>query len=112
MSHTAPSDADPFADVAPPPNSDPGSGQDVPAALAQPSVALQPALIPENEVPQQSTEEMTAKDTTSKTLEGPTDQPEPPTEGQVIECDQAVSLEPEAAEEDVEVCSTSFLSYS
>lgn len=113
MSQAAPSAADPSADTSPPtepPQTDPGSCQDVLEALAPPSAALQPPLIPESVLPQ-STEETTTEDTTgtAETSEGPTDQPEPPAEGQVIVCDQPVSLEPEPAEEDEEVCSTSFV---
>ncbi|KAA8594851.1 hypothetical protein FQN60_011986 [Etheostoma spectabile] len=103
-------DADPYADINPsptqPPNTDPGLCQDVPAAFALPSGPLQPPLIPESfNLPQSSTEEPTTEDTTmTNASECPTDQPEPAPEGQVIICDQPVSLEPneEAAEEDVE----------
>ncbi|XP_070768524.1 protein NOXP20 [Enoplosus armatus] len=113
MSQAAPSDADPSADITPPPthpsHTDPGSCQDVPAAFAPPSAAPQPPLIPESFVHPQSTEETTTEDpttttTTTKASEGSTDQQEPIVEGQVIECDQPVSLEPdaEATEEDVE----------
>ncbi|XP_044047094.1 protein NOXP20 isoform X2 [Siniperca chuatsi] len=109
MSQAAPSNADPSADVTPPPAqpplTDPGSCQDVPAAFAPASAALQPPLVPESFVLPQSTQETTTEDTTTaETPEVPTDQPEPTAEGQVIECDQPVSLEPdaEAAEEDVE----------
>ncbi|TMS23509.1 Krueppel-like factor 3 [Larimichthys crocea] len=107
MSQAAPSAADPSADTSPPtepPQTDPGSCQDVLEALAPPSAALQPPLIPESVLPQ-STEETTTEDTTgtAETSEGPTDQPEPPAEGQVIVCDQPVSLEPEPAEEDEEM---------
>lgn len=106
-------DADPSADITPPPtqhpHTDPGCCQDVPAAFAPPSAPLQPPLIPESlDLPQTTTEETTTEETTTKTSEGPTDQPEPAAEDQVVICDQPVSLEPEAeaAEEDVEVCST------
>ncbi|XP_076585513.1 protein NOXP20 isoform X2 [Chaetodon auriga] len=106
MSQAAPSDTDPSADITPPPTQPPhtdhGSCQDVPAALAPPAAPPQPPLIPESFALPQSTEEMTTEDPAAKTSEGPMDQPEPPTEGQLIECDQPVSLEPEAAEEDVE----------
>ncbi|XP_070683808.1 protein NOXP20 isoform X2 [Pempheris klunzingeri] len=107
MSQAAPSDADPSADATPPytqpTQPDPGSSQDIPAAPTAPSVPPQPPLIPESLVLPQSTEETTMQDTTTtKAPEGPTDLPQRPVEGQVIECDQPVSLEPEAAEEDVE----------
>ena len=108
MSQTAPSDADPSADIITPPTTQ--SPLDDPDS---PDVPLQPPLIPENLVLPQATEEMTTEDTAvvPETSEGRTDQPEPPAEGQVIECDQPVSLEPEAAEEDLEVCSTSLSGY-
>lgn len=106
MSQAAPSDTDPSTDITPTPaqpsHADPGSCQDVPAALATPTAPPQPPLIPESFALPQSTEEMTTEDPAAETSEGPTDQLEPPTEGQLIECDQPVSLEPEAAEEDVE----------
>ncbi|XP_059194081.1 protein NOXP20 isoform X2 [Centropristis striata] len=104
-------DADPPADITPappqPPLTDPDPCQDVPAAFAPPSAALQPPLIPERvNLPQSTTEERTTEDTTTETnaSEGPTDQLEPAAEGQLIVCDQPVSLEPdaEAAVEDVE----------
>lgn len=116
MSQAAPSDMDLSVDTALPPgqpsDADAGSCQDVEAALTRPSAPLQPTLIPDSVNPPQSTEETTTEDTAPEAdaSEGHTDQPEPPAEGQVIECDQPVSLEPdaEAAEEDVEVCSTQF----
>ncbi|XP_053193010.1 protein NOXP20 isoform X2 [Scomber japonicus] len=101
MSQAAPSDADPSADTTPPPaHIDTDSCQDVPAALEPPSAPPQPPLIPESSL--QSTEELTTEDTVkTDNSEGLM---EPATEGQVIECDQPVSLEPDtdAAEEDVE----------
>ncbi|XP_018551263.1 protein NOXP20 [Lates calcarifer] len=110
MSQAAPSDMDLSVDTALPPgqpsDADAGSCQDVEAALTRPSAPLQPTLIPDSVNPPQSTEETTTEDTAPEAdaSEGHTDQPEPPAEGQVIECDQPVSLEPdaEAAEEDVE----------
>ena len=111
MSQTAPSDTDPSADTTLPsgqsPNPEPGSCQDVPAALTPPPASLQPPLTPESFSLPQSTE----KTTTEDTAEGPTDQPEGAAQGQLIECDQPVSLEPdtEAAEENVEVCGGIFL---
>ncbi|XP_040891493.1 protein NOXP20 isoform X2 [Toxotes jaculatrix] len=113
MSQAAPSDTDPSVDTTHPPNqpphTEPGSCQDVPAALPPPSVPLQPPLTPESYNLPQSTEEKTTEDTTTTTTkidtsEGPTDHPQHAPEGQVIECDQPVSLEPdtEATEEDVE----------
>ncbi|XP_049428645.1 protein NOXP20 isoform X1 [Epinephelus fuscoguttatus] len=104
-------DADPSADLTPPPtqppHTDPGCCQDVPAALSPPSAPLQPPLAPDSfDLPQSTAEATTTEDTTAMTnvSEGPADQPEPAAEGQVVICDQPVSLEPdpEAAEEDVE----------
>ncbi|XP_034067646.1 protein NOXP20 isoform X2 [Gymnodraco acuticeps] len=118
-------DTDPFADISSPPTEplhpDPGSCQDVPAAFASPPASLQLPLIPESfNLPRSTTEETTTEDMTTEAnpSEGPTeqpgpaaegqviicDQPEPAAEGQVILCDQPVSLEPdaEAVKEDVE----------
>ncbi|KAK5926642.1 hypothetical protein CgunFtcFv8_022195 [Champsocephalus gunnari] len=118
-------DTDPFADISSPPTEplhpDPGSCQDVPAAFASPPASLQPPLIPESfNLPRSTTEETTTEDMTTKAnpSKGPTeqpgpaaegqviicDQPEPAAEGQVILCDQPVSLDPdaEAVKEDVE----------
>uniref|UniRef100_A0A671THT6 Family with sequence similarity 114 member A1 n=1 Tax=Sparus aurata TaxID=8175 RepID=A0A671THT6_SPAAU len=114
MSQAAPSDGDPPADINPPPTQPAHSDscQDVPAAPAPPSDSLQPPLIPERVALPQSSEEAATEDiataattattATAETSEGVADQSEPPAEGQVFECDQPVSLEPEAAEEDVE----------
>lgn len=109
MSQAALSDNDPSADITPPPtqpsHTDPGSCQDVPAAFAPPSAALQPPMIPHSLVIPQSTEETATEDaTTAETSGGPIDQPEPTSDGQAIECDQPVSLEPDAepAHEDLE----------
>lgn len=117
MSQADPTDTGPSAENTSPPahphHTDPDSSQDVPAALAPPSAPQQPSLITESLNLPQSTEEMT-EDTTALTnaSEGQTDQAEPAAEAQVIECDQPVSLEPdtEAAEDDVEVCSSSSFS--
>ncbi|XP_034397761.1 protein NOXP20 isoform X2 [Cyclopterus lumpus] len=82
-------------------HTDPGPCPDVPAAFAPPPATLQSPLIPESlDLPQSAAEGTGAEDTS----EGPRDQPEPAAGGQVIICDQPVSLEPEpeAAEEDVE----------
>uniref|UniRef100_A0A8C3AYF8 Family with sequence similarity 114 member A1 n=1 Tax=Cyclopterus lumpus TaxID=8103 RepID=A0A8C3AYF8_CYCLU len=80
-------------------HTDPGPCPDVPAAFAPPPATLQSPLIPESlDLPQSAAEGTGAEDTS----EGPRDQPEPAAGGQVIICDQPVSLEPEpeAAEED------------
>uniref|UniRef100_A0A8D3AGG7 Family with sequence similarity 114 member A1 n=1 Tax=Scophthalmus maximus TaxID=52904 RepID=A0A8D3AGG7_SCOMX len=111
MSQAATSDVDPSADTTPPPDqrphAEPDSCQDVPAALTPPAAPLQPPLIPDSCSLPQSTEDMTTEDTTDRSdcSEGPADQPaERAPEGQVIVCDQPVSLEPdaEAVAEDVE----------
>lgn len=116
MSETGSSDADPLSDITSPPDhpphTDPASCQDVPAVSAPPSAPLQPPLIPESLVSPQPTQEMTIEDpTTEETSQGPSDQLEPPAEPQVVECDQPVSLEPEATEDNVEVCSSSLSCY-
>ncbi|KAG7241303.1 hypothetical protein INR49_025821 [Caranx melampygus] len=104
MSQAAQLDAEPSADTTHQPEQQP-SCEDVPSA------PLQPPLIPESFSLPQSTEETTTEDapTTNDTSQGPTYQSECAADGQVIECDQPVSLEPdtEAAEEEVEVCCTS-----
>lgn len=96
---------------APPQHTDHNASQDVPAALTEPPVPEQPSLITESLTLTQSTAETRTEDTTAttKTSEGQTDQAEPAAGAQVIECDQAVSLDPdtEAVEEDVEVCRSS-----
>ncbi|XP_036951186.1 protein NOXP20 isoform X1 [Acanthopagrus latus] len=111
MSQAAPSDGDPSADINPPPTQPDQSDscQDVPAAPAPSLDSLQPPLIPERFALPQSSEEVATEDNatadtaaTAETSEVVTDQSEPPAEAQVYECDQPVSLEPEAAEEDVE----------
>uniref|UniRef100_A0A3Q3RF67 Family with sequence similarity 114 member A1 n=1 Tax=Mastacembelus armatus TaxID=205130 RepID=A0A3Q3RF67_9TELE len=110
MSQAAPTDADPSTENTPPPvqhaPSEPGLAQDVPEALTPLSAPLQPPLSSESVNLPQSTEVTSTKDTTIKinTSEDLSHQPEPVAESQVIECDQAVSLEPDtdAAEEDKE----------
>ncbi|XP_062243052.1 protein NOXP20 isoform X2 [Platichthys flesus] len=108
MSQAAPSDVEPSAEATipavQPPLAQPDSCQDVPAALTAPSAPPQP---PESINLTQSPEEMTTEDAATRpdSSEDLTDQPmECASEGQLIECDQPVSLEPEseAAEEDVE----------
>lgn len=116
MSETSSSDADPLSDATSPPDhpphTEPASCQDVPAVSAPPSAPLQPPLTPESLVSPQSTQETTTEDpATEETSQGPNDQPEPPAEPQVVECDQPVSLEPEATEDNVEVCSSSLSCY-
>ncbi|KAM8880426.1 protein NOXP20 isoform 2-T4 [Spinachia spinachia] len=92
-------DADPNTVL--PPYTDPGAGQDVPEAFAPPPAPLHPPLVTGDFDPPQSTPEETG---TEHTTEGPTDQSQPAAHGQVVVCDQPVSLElePEDAEEDVE----------
>lgn len=101
MSQAAPSDMEASADIAypttQPTHADPVSCQDVPAPLSAP---LQPHSISE------SFETTTVDTSTSETSVEQGEGAEPPDERQVIECDQSVSLEPEDAEKDVEVCKT------
>lgn len=80
------------------PHTDPAPCQDVPAASAPHPASPQTLLAAESVDFPQSTEQ---------TAQGPADQSQPPAESQVMECDQPVSLEPDAAEENVEVCNTS-----
>lgn len=95
-----PPDQQPHTDLAP--------CHDVPAACAPHPASPQTPLAAESVGSPQSTGETLTKGTASEqTVQGPGDQSEPPAESQVMECDQPVSLEPEAAEEDVEVCNTS-----
>lgn len=112
MSQAAPSDTEASIDASPYlSHPDPDSCQDVPEDLAVPAAPPQPPVTPESHVLPQSSEDKAAEDkaaeeVAAETSEGPTDQPEPLAEGQMVICDQPVSLEPEASEEDVEVCST------
>lgn len=112
MSQAALSDADPTPPPVQPPITDPGPCQDAPAATTLPSAPLQPPLTPETLDLPETNEETAQEDASVKadTPGGQADQPERPAEGQVTECDQPVSLEPdaEAAEEDAEVCSSNF----
>lgn len=54
--------------------------------------------------PRSSGETLIGCSATEQTAQGPAGQSEPPAESQVMECDQPVSLEAEAADENVEVC--------
>lgn len=89
------------------PHTEPPPCQDVPAASAP-----HPApLLTEGVASPQSTGETLTEDTTSEqNAQGPADQSEPPAESQVMECNTPVTLEPDAAEENVEVCNTSSVS--
>lgn len=111
MSQAAQLDAEPSADTTHPPEQQP-SCENVPSDPATPSAPLQPPLIPESFSLPQPTEETTTEDApiTNDTLQAPTNQSECAADGQVVECDQPVSLEPdtETAEEEVEVCCTGF----
>ncbi|XP_037327670.2 protein NOXP20 isoform X2 [Pungitius pungitius] len=90
MSHA---DADPITA----PHTDPGPGQDVPEAFVPPPAPLHPPLVTGDFDPPHSTPEEAG---TKHTSEGPTDHLEPAAQGQVVVCDQPVSLELEP--EDVE----------
>lgn len=97
---TTPADQQPHTDLPP--------CQDVPAAPAPHPASPQTLLSSESVASAQSTAEMfTEGDVTyQQTAQAPADQSEPPAEAQVMECDQPVSLEPDAAEEDDEVCNS------
>ncbi|XP_074520361.1 protein NOXP20 isoform X2 [Halichoeres trimaculatus] len=103
MSQAASPDVDPSADITPPPTqdpqTDPDSSQDVPAALTPSSAPKESP--PESSLLPQPTEETTIEDNTAETnaSEVQTEQPKP--QGQLVDCDQPVSLEgdAEAAEE-------------
>lgn len=95
------------------PHTDPAPCHGDPAACASHPASPQTLLAPGSVASPQSTEEAHTEGTTSEqTAQGPADQSEPPAESQVMECDQAVSLEPEAAEQTVEVCNTSVSGWS
>ncbi|XP_077427668.1 protein NOXP20 [Vanacampus margaritifer] len=93
MSQSAPSDAESPPPPEKPPISDPSCGHDVPEAPAAPAEVQQPPQIPESvlQTPEGATEDTGDKLTSSESqLES---------EGQLTECDQSVSLEPDATEE-------------
>ncbi|XP_034544597.1 protein NOXP20 isoform X2 [Notolabrus celidotus] len=102
MSQVASLDLDPSADITSPPTqdpqTDPDSSHDITAAFPPPSAPLEPPLTPESSVLPQPTEEITTEDNIAEThaSEAQTEQPEAAAEGQVIECDQPVSLEADA----------------
>uniref|UniRef100_A0A3P9KAX8 Family with sequence similarity 114 member A1 n=1 Tax=Oryzias latipes TaxID=8090 RepID=A0A3P9KAX8_ORYLA len=103
MSQDSPSEAELHKDSSPPLVqplfSNPDPCQDVPSGPAGPvpSLELEPPLHPESFNMPHPVEDTVRQDTTTKT-----DASEPAAEGQVTECNQSVSLEPdaEAAEED------------
>uniref|UniRef100_A0A3B5MF12 Family with sequence similarity 114 member A1 n=1 Tax=Xiphophorus couchianus TaxID=32473 RepID=A0A3B5MF12_9TELE len=98
MSQAAPSDAETCTDSGPPsgpaPLTDPGPHQGESALHDHPSAPLLPSLNAESidflhEAQQTAVEDTTTKPETSEGLS------EPPAGDQVVECDQAVSLEPD-----------------
>lgn len=94
-------------------DTDPAPCQYVPAASAAHPVSPHTLLATKSVASPQSTGEILTEDTTSgQTVQGPADQSVPPAESQVMECDEPVSLEPDAAEENVEVCKTSVSRWS
>ncbi|XP_027874184.1 protein NOXP20 isoform X2 [Xiphophorus couchianus] len=108
MSQAAPSDAETCTDSGPPsgpaPLTDPGPHQGESALHDHPSAPLLPSLNAESidflhEAQQTAVEDTTTKPETSEGLS------EPPAGDQVVECDQAVSLEPdpESLEEEEKV---------
>ncbi|XP_021173704.2 protein NOXP20 isoform X1 [Fundulus heteroclitus] len=98
MSQAVPSDAEPCADSGPlserAPHADPGPRQDDSTVLEQPKASLPSSLRAESTDVPHGAGQTAAEDTPAKaeTSEGPS---EPPAEDQVVECDQAVSLEPD-----------------
>ncbi|XP_061883217.1 protein NOXP20 isoform X2 [Entelurus aequoreus] len=93
MSESAPSDAAPEH----PPHRDPGSSQDVPEDIAAPSEPTQtPQTLPQTPQTLPQTSEDAKEDGESS------ESPPSEAEGQLTECDQSVSLEAEAPEEDAE----------
>lgn len=91
-----------------PPHTDPVPCQDVPAASSPHPASPEIQLAAESAgSPQCTGETLTEGGAAEQTAQGPADQPEPPSESQVVECDQPVSLEPDAAEDNVEVCTNS-----
>ncbi|XP_047222181.1 protein NOXP20 isoform X2 [Girardinichthys multiradiatus] len=75
-------------------HTDPGPRQDDSALLEHPTASPQPSLNTESTDFPHAAKQAALEDTTTKpeTSEGPS---EPPAEDQVVECDQAVSLEPD-----------------
>ncbi|KAM4594917.1 protein NOXP20 isoform 2-T3 [Fundulus diaphanus] len=98
MSQAVPSDAEPCADSGPlserAPHTDPGPRQEDSTVLEQPKASLPSSLRTESTDVPHGAGQTAAEDTPTKaeTCEGPS---EPPAEDQVVECDQAVSLEPD-----------------
>ncbi|XP_071779362.2 protein NOXP20 [Centroberyx gerrardi] len=107
MSQAAPADTDPSSDTPPPPTRTPHPEPDSSSSSSSEGVPtappLQPPVVPEGFG---VLEEATVEDDAAKAdgSGSPADQPEHAAEGQVVECDQPVSLEPDAtaAEEEVE----------
>uniref|UniRef100_UPI003AAAFB33 protein NOXP20 isoform X2 n=1 Tax=Centroberyx gerrardi TaxID=166262 RepID=UPI003AAAFB33 len=107
MSQAAPADTDPSSDTPPPPTRTPHPEPDSSSSSSSEGVPtappLQPPVVPEGFG---VLEEATVEDNAAKAdgSGSPADQPEHAAEGQVVECDQPVSLEPDAtaAEEEVE----------
>uniref|UniRef100_A0A1A8DE85 Family with sequence similarity 114, member A1 n=1 Tax=Nothobranchius kadleci TaxID=1051664 RepID=A0A1A8DE85_NOTKA len=93
MSQASRSDAEPCTDSRTP--SDLGLCQDVPVSSEHPSPSPKPPLIP-TIVELQLSAEQTAEEDRSAKPDPSEDRPQPPAENQLTECDQPVSLEPEA----------------
>ncbi|KAK5606816.1 hypothetical protein CRENBAI_015240 [Crenichthys baileyi] len=96
MSKAVPSDAEPCTDSGSEkaPHIDPGPRQDDSALLERPTAPPQSSLNTESTDFPHAAKQAALEDTTTKpeTSEGPS---EPPAEDQVVDCDQAVSLEPD-----------------
>ncbi|KAM4603604.1 protein NOXP20 isoform 2-T2 [Polymixia lowei] len=111
MSQATPTDTDVSTDSPTLPTQaahvEPDRSDDVQTEQPPPSAPPQPALAPEGFDASESIKESTEDDKSNNKgniSEGPADQPEHGAEGQVIECDQPVSLEPDtmAAEDEAE----------
>ncbi|KAM4751186.1 protein NOXP20 isoform 1-T1 [Anableps anableps] len=98
MSQAATSDGEPCTDSGPPseraPHTDPGPRQDDSTLLEHPTAPMQSSLNAESKDFPHTAEQTAEEDSMTKpeTSEGLS---EPPAEDQVVECDQAVSLEPD-----------------
>lgn len=112
MSQSVPSDAEPCTDSGPPSNQAPHTEprQDDSTLLEQPTAPLQSSLNTEStDFPHAA--EQTGKENSKTKPETSEGLPEPAAEDRVVECDQAVSLEPdtESLEEEEKVCDEGFL---
>ncbi|XP_061833025.1 protein NOXP20 [Nerophis lumbriciformis] len=99
MSESAPSDAA----TEHPQHCDPGSSQDVPEDIAAPSEPTQtPQTLPQTPQTLTQTPQTLTQTSEDAKEDGKSESPPSEAEGQLTECDQSVSLEAEAPEEDAE----------